>query len=95
LPHGGEQTRWEGRDRLLSIPATRIQALNQELEAIAKQEGVYFLDLYSVFANAQGNFRSDLTTDGLHLSQQGYRIWSIALQVYSREVLEPDWQAEG
>ncbi|HEY9644665.1 MAG TPA: SGNH/GDSL hydrolase family protein [Coleofasciculaceae cyanobacterium] len=95
LPHGGDPIKWEGRDRLLAVPASRIQTLNQELEAIAKQEGVYFLDLYSLFADPQGNLRPDLTTDGLHLNPQGYRIWSVALQVYSREVLEPDLQAGG
>jgi lysophospholipase L1-like esterase len=95
LPHGDDQTKWEGRDRLLAIPSDRIQDLNQQLEAIAQQEGVYFLDLYSLFADTQGNLRPDLTTDGLHLSPAGYRIWSIALQVYSREVLEPDRRAAG
>ncbi len=90
LPHGGDRVKWEGRDRLLAIPASRIQALNRELEAIARQEGVYYLDLESLFADAQGNLKPNLTTDGLHLSSEGYQIWSIALQVYSREVLEPD-----
>lgn len=90
LPHGGDRVKWEGRDRLLAIPTSRIHSLNQELEAIARQEGVYYLDLESVFADSEGNIKPDLTTDGLHLSPQGYQTWSIALQVYSREVLEPD-----
>jgi lysophospholipase L1-like esterase len=94
LPHGGAGAKWEGRDRLRAIPETRIQDLNQELEAIARQEGVYFLDLYSLFTDAQGDLRADLSTDGLHLNAQGYQVWSIALQVYSREVLEPDYEKE-
>jgi len=90
LPHGGDQVKWEGRDRLLAIPASRIHDLNRELEGIARQEGVYFLDLESLFADAEGNLKPNLTTDGLHLNPEGYQIWSVALQVYGREVLEPE-----
>ncbi|HEY9663947.1 MAG TPA: GDSL-type esterase/lipase family protein, partial [Allocoleopsis sp.] len=81
---------WEGRDRLLNLPNQHIAELNRQLESIAREEGVYFLDLYSLFANAQGNLNMMYSTDGLHLNDQGYHVWSIALQVYSREVLEPD-----
>lgn len=87
LPRAADSI-WEGRDRLLAIPNSRIQTINQQLEAIAREEGVYFLDLYPLFANPDGNLRTDLTTDGLHLNPLGYQTWKIALQVYSREVLE-------
>ncbi|GAB4230510.1 MAG: hypothetical protein Kow00121_59310 [Elainellaceae cyanobacterium] len=90
LPHAAEKSTWEGRDRLLELPNSRIRTLNDQLEALAQQEGVYFLDLYPLFANAQGNLKMTLSTDGLHLSSEGYQVWGIALQVYSREVLEPD-----
>lgn len=91
LPHASEaEATWEGRDRFSDLPNSRIQKLNQELETIAQEEGVYFLDLYPVFINEQGNLNMDLSTDGLHLSPKGYQTWSIALQVYSREVLEPE-----
>jgi len=87
LPHGGEEATWEGRDRLLLIPNTRIQQLNQQLAAIAQEEGVKFLDLHPLFTNPQGNLRADLTTDGLHLNRQGYLVWRSALQMYSQLVL--------
>lgn len=89
LPHAGDAATWEGRDRLLAIPNSRIQELNSELEAIAREEGVYFLNLYPVFADADGNLRMDYSTDGLHLNPRGYEVWSVALQVYGHEVLEP------
>lgn len=90
LPHAAEQATWEGRDRLLSLPNNRIRAINRELETLAQQAGVYYLDLYSLFADAQGNLQPSYTTDGLHLSSEGYQVWSIALQVYDHEVLERD-----
>lgn len=82
LPHAIENVTWEGRDRLLAIPNERIRELNWQLEAIAQQEGVDFLNLYVLFANLQGDLRRELSTDGLHLSNQGYEVWGTALQVY-------------
>lgn len=87
LPHA-EASSWEGQSRLLAIPNSRIQAINAQLEEMARQSGAYFLDLYPLFANPEGYLRPELSTDGLHLSPQGYQTWSIALQVYSREVLD-------
>lgn len=84
LPHGGEASTWEGRDRLLAIPNSRIRDINQKLEAIAQEEGVKYLDLQPLFADEQGNLRLELTTDGLHLSRQGYLVWRSALQLFSQ-----------
>ncbi|MBW4612616.1 MAG: G-D-S-L family lipolytic protein [Desmonostoc vinosum HA7617-LM4] len=83
LPHGGEEATWQGRDKLLAIPNSRIRQLNQQLQSIAAKEGVKYLDLHSLFINKQGNIRSEFTTDGLHLSSVGYVVWRSALQVYS------------
>jgi lysophospholipase L1-like esterase len=88
LPHAVEQVTWEGRDRLLAIPNHRIKALNEAVEAIALTESVDFFNLYSLFANSEGNLRRELSSDGLHLSTQGYEVWGIALQVYGEEVLK-------
>ncbi len=84
LPHGGKDATWEGKEKLLRLPNSRIRKLNQQLQAIATKERVKYLDLYSLFANKQGNLRLELTTDGLHLSSQGYLVWGSALQLYSQ-----------
>ena len=31
--------------------------------------------------------RADLTTDGLHINEAGYRIWACVLQPYLEEIL--------
>lgn len=85
LPHGGESATWEGKEKLLAISNSRIEKLNQQLQAIALQEKVRYLDLYSLFVGKEGNMRPDFTTDGLHLSRQGYLVWSSALQIYSQQ----------
>lgn len=84
LPHRGEGATWEGRDRLLSISNERIVQINLDLEAIARQEGAYFLDLYPLFSDATGELRPDLTTDGLHLNRQGYLVWRAAIELFEQ-----------
>jgi lysophospholipase L1-like esterase len=89
LPHAGENATWEGRDRLLAISKTTIQDLNAQLAIMADQEGVYYLDLTSLFADENGYLRSELTTDGLHLNPEGYLVWQTALEMYRQLKLEP------
>jgi lysophospholipase L1-like esterase len=83
LPHGGEDATWEGKAKLLAVANSRIRQLNQQLQTIASQTGVKYLDLHPLFANQQGNLRSEFTTDGLHLSPPGYIVWRTALQIYT------------
>lgn len=78
LPLSGEGLNWIGQDNQLN---SRIRQLNQKSKAIADQAGIYYHDLYPLFADEQGNLRSELTTDGLHLSQEGYRVWRSALHI--------------
>lgn len=87
LPHSGKNASWEGRDRLLEVSNRRIRQLNRELEAIAAEEGVYFLDLHPLFTDKQGNLRPELSTDGLHLNERGYWVWSTGLRYFSEKTL--------
>lgn len=90
LPHAGDRLIRQRPDydppawavRLAAISNQRIQTLNRELAAIAKQERVEFLDLYPHFADSAGNLLPDLTTDGLHLSAQGYQVWRTQLDAF-------------
>jgi lysophospholipase L1-like esterase len=65
--------------RLTEIPNDRIGKINQKLAAIAREEGVRYMNLNALFADRFGNLRSELTTDGLHLNQNGYQVWQQAL----------------
>ncbi|MBD2419370.1 G-D-S-L family lipolytic protein [Anabaena cylindrica FACHB-243] len=92
LPHGGEEATWEGREKLLAIPNSRIRNLNDELQGIATQQGIRYLNLHPLFTDKQGNLRREFTTDGLHLNPQGYIIWRTALQIYSNRELAAQFQ---
>ncbi|NEP87964.1 MAG: G-D-S-L family lipolytic protein [Okeania sp. SIO2C2] len=88
LPHSGEAAIWEGRDYLLQLPNSRIRRINRSLKALADDEGAFFLNLHPLFTDSQGFLRGDLSTDGLHLNDNGYQIWSTAIQMYSKMRLE-------
>ncbi|MGD1902950.1 MAG: GDSL-type esterase/lipase family protein [Geitlerinemataceae cyanobacterium] len=89
LPHGDDSATWEGRDRLDNISNDRIRALNDRLAAIAEYEGATFLDLYDLFGTADGKLRPELSTDGLHLNEQGYLVWRTALMVFDEDGDKP------
>lgn len=61
--------------RLAGVTPNRIEQINRQLSEIAHQEGAVYLDLFSQFANPNGELISDYTTDGLHLNAQGYGVW--------------------
>ncbi|MEH2431163.1 MAG: SGNH/GDSL hydrolase family protein [Nostoc sp.] len=95
LPHGAEEATWKGRDKLLAVANSRIRELNQQMQSISTKKGVKYLDLYPLFTNKQGNLRREFTTDGLHLSPEGYMVWRSALQIYSEIELKPQQEKEG
>lgn len=88
LPHGGEDSSWESRDKLAALPSDRIVKMNNELKEIAADNNAYYLDLYPIFVTGDGNLRSDLTTDGLHLNRQGYLVWRSAIALYAQLELQ-------
>ncbi len=88
LPHGGEEATWERRDKLLAIPNSRIRSLNQQLQDIATKANVKYLNLHPLFTDKQGNLHPEFSTDGLHLSPQGYVVWRSALLMYTQVELD-------
>lgn len=95
LPHAAEEATWKGRDKLLAVANNRIHELNEQLQSISTKKGVKYLDLYPLFTNKQGNLRREFTTDGLHLSPEGYMVWRSALQIYSEIELKPQLHGRG
>ncbi len=89
LPHGGETATWEGRDRLATIPPDLIRQVNDQLKLVAAETGVDFLNLYPLFVNGDGYLRADLTTDGLHLNENGYMVWRTALALFNETDFRP------
>lgn len=104
LPHGGglfleqryrqlieqkQQPAWVNR-LLYEIPNRTIFELNEQLAKIAAEEKVTYLDLFPHFADPEGNILPELTTDGLHLSSQGYQVWRSRLEAFNQSLLQPE-----
>ncbi|NJP11487.1 MAG: G-D-S-L family lipolytic protein [Leptolyngbyaceae cyanobacterium RU_5_1] len=82
-PAPGHNPRPAWVKRLPLIPNRQIRNLNQRLSEIAREERVDYLDLHTLFTDKEGDLRDDLSTDGLHLSQQGYTVWRSQLERFN------------
>lgn len=72
-----------GRYKTMTGKTDLIPEINSKLKAVAKEKGIPFINLFPLFTEKGTNvMRKDLTTDGLHLTEEGYRIWSKALKKY-------------
>ncbi len=59
-----------------------IKQLNLEIEKLAKEYNVVYIDLYTPFLNPAGMLREDLTTDGIHINGSGYLLWKNIINDY-------------
>lgn len=51
-----------------------VPEINSRLEAFAKEEGIAYINLFPLFTEKGTNvLRSELTGDGLHLNEDGYK----------------------
>ncbi|MGF1458518.1 MAG: GDSL-type esterase/lipase family protein [Leptolyngbyaceae cyanobacterium] len=70
--------------RRAEISNDRVRSLNHQLAAMTQQRGVEFRNVHGRFQDAWGHLRPDLTTDGLHLNAQGYRLWQQAILAWAQ-----------
>ncbi len=62
------------RDRYAGLKPLIVE-FNERLRKIAADNGCPFMDAYKPFADENGQLRKELSRDGLHLSDAGYKIW--------------------
>jgi len=62
-----------------------ILKVNEIIKANEKDNPYQTIDLYSIFVNENGLIKSQLSTDGVHLNEEGYNTWAefIKSTVYS------------
>jgi lysophospholipase L1-like esterase len=68
-------------------PKPWINKLNIWLRGYAMQSGVEFIDYFPVLAGPSGEFRANLSNDGVHPNRSGYRLMRGLVQ---KGVLQPD-----
>jgi lysophospholipase L1-like esterase len=59
-----------------------IKAVNSNLEELARENSVIFLNIFPEFLNEQGKLSKQYTNDGLHLLGDGYLHWASLLKKY-------------
>jgi lysophospholipase L1-like esterase len=52
-----------------------VDQLNRLYRDLAVKHGATWVDVWSALAAPDGTLRKDLTSDGIHLNGNGYRIW--------------------
>lgn len=80
------------RYRLLNGKTAMFSEINAKLEKMAKEEKVTFINLYPLFLTNgpadlalpadQQVLNPNITKDGLHVTKDGYKIWSEAIRKY-------------
>ena len=70
-----------GRYKRLAGKTNMIPEINKQLEELAKEKGLTYINLFPLFTEKGSNvLRAELTTDGLHLKEEGYKIWVKAIR---------------
>ena len=80
------------RYRLLTGKTAMFSEINAKLEKMAKEEKVTFINLYPLMLTngpadlalpaSEQVLRPEITRDGLHITQEGYKIWADAIRKY-------------
>lgn len=69
-------------------PAQKIRALNQRIEAYAREAGAVYLDYHAAMVNAEGGLDAALAGDGVHPSPAGYAVMQPLAQRAIERALE-------
>ena len=59
-----------------------IEAFNSEIEQLAKDMGITYIDLYPGFLDTDGSIADRFSNDELHLNGAGYLLWQSLLGPY-------------
>ncbi len=54
---------------------SQVRELNNLLQALCKERAIRWVDVASVLSNEQGEIRTELTKDGVHLHPEAYVMW--------------------
>jgi lysophospholipase L1-like esterase len=57
-----------------------VRALNEQLKALASEEGLTYIDLYTSLVSSDDDFL--YTADGVHPTGEGYQIWMDLIDIY-------------
>ncbi len=59
-----------------------INEINKDLKIICDENDVSYIDMHSLFSDEDGKFKLDYTTEGLHISDEGYKVMTEEIMKY-------------
>lgn len=59
-----------------------IKEVNEKIEAYCNKENITYIDMYSLLEDENGNLKEEYTQEGLHLSEEGYRVVTEKITTY-------------
>ena len=63
------------------ISNASVRAINHEIEKLARDSGVEYVDMYSRFIDTGGRpIKEYLLDDGVHISRTGYDVWAKVIE---------------
>ena len=65
-----------------------IGEINSELEKLADNEQVFYLDIGDEFLTADGTLTTEVMGDGLHPTAMGYQIWADAITPAVQDLMQ-------
>ncbi len=72
-----------GRYKRLSGKTDQIPDINKRIKSLSKELKCTFIDLFPHFCEKGSNIlQKNYSTDGLHLNEDGYKIWVKQLKKY-------------
>lgn len=63
----------------------QIEELNKELQEFCDKENILFINIYPAFLGGERLLDARYTTDGLHLNDDGYGVWTDQIRKYVEE----------
>lgn len=73
----------DGRWKTLAGRTDDIPFANMYIKAYCESHDIPFVDIFHRMTRGRSNqLRAELSGDGLHLSEQGYRVWAFELKKY-------------
>jgi lysophospholipase L1-like esterase len=76
-------------ERTPGRPLVYIKALNGWIQRFCSQRGCTYLDYYSATVDDSGQFKEDLSDDGLHPNAKGYRVMAPLAAAAIEKTLQP------
>lgn len=66
---------------------SKIVQVNQALARMDDGKDIFYLDVGSLFVNADGSISKDIMSDGIHPTAAGYAIWAKAMEPKLKQLL--------